>query len=94
MKLTLSPTRNDNTSLCCKASVIGLRGCSNVENEVSSINICSDCNVEAPKADMFKLSDVEINQYFMDLYNSKSQRIIELQELTPKEKQLQYNLLK
>lgn len=79
------------TSLCCKASVIGLRNCSGIENEVSKINVCTACNNETPKAEMFKLSDVEINQYFMDLYNSKSQRIFERQELTDRFKQLPYN---
>ena len=82
------------TSLCCKASVIGLRNCSEIENEVSKINVCSHCNNEAPKAEMFKLSDEEINKYFMNLYSDPNVMIIERQELTPKEKQLPYNLLK
>jgi hypothetical protein len=82
------------TSLCCKASVIGLRNCSDIENEVSKINVCSCCNNEAPKAELFKLSDAEINTYFMDLYNTKSQRIIERQELTERLKQLPYNRIK
>ena len=82
---------NPATSLCCKASVIGLRNCSDIENEVSKINVCTACNNEAPKAEMFKLSDVEINQYFMDLYNTKSQPILERQELTDRFKQLPYN---
>ena len=82
---------NNDTSLCCKASVIGLRNCSETENEVSKINVCTACNNETPKAEMFKLTDIEINQYFRDLYNAKSQRIIERQELTDRLKQLPYN---
>ena len=82
---------NNETSLCCKASVIGLRNCSEIENEVSKINVCSHCNNEAPKDEMFKLSDAEINQYFMNLYSDPNVMIIERQELTDRFKQLPYN---
>ena len=90
MRTTLSPTHSNNMSLCCKAAVIGLRECSTLENEVSSINVCSACNSESPKAYMFKLGDVEINQFFMDLYNNKSLRVIEWQKLTDSLKQKPY----
>ena len=79
------------TSLCCKASVIGLRNCSDIENEVSKINVCSHCNNETPKAEMFKLSDAEINQYFMNLYSDATVMVIERQQLTDRFKQLPYN---
>ncbi len=82
---------NPATSLCCKASVIGLRDCSDIENEVSKINVCTACNNETPKAEMFKLSDAEINQYFMNLYSDNIIRVIERQELTDRLKQLPYN---
>lgn len=81
-------------SLCCKSAVIGLRECSELENEVSSINVCSACNSESPKAYMFKLGEVEINQFFMDLYNNKSLRVIERQKLTPSLKQKPYYIKK
>lgn len=76
MKAIVVTNQDAHTSLCCKAAVIGLRDCSNVENEVQSINVCSACNSESPKAYLFKLSEVEINQYFMDLYNNTSLRVI------------------
>jgi hypothetical protein len=82
---------NPATSLCCKASVIGLRNCSEIENEVSKINVCTHCNNEAPKAEMFKLSDEEINKYFMNLYIGPAVMIIERHELTNRFKQLPYN---
>jgi len=39
---------------------------------------------------MFKLGEVEINQFFMDLYNNKSLRVIERQKLTDSLKQKPY----
>ena len=82
---------NNDTSLCCKASVIGLRNCSDIENEVSKINVCTACNNETPKAEMFKLSDAEINKYFMNLYSDPNVMVIERQELTDRFKQIPYN---
>jgi len=94
MKTIVVTNQEAHTSLCCKASVIGLRECSTVENEVQSINVCSACNSEAPKAYLFKLGEVEINQFFMDLYNNKSLRVIERQKLTPSLKQKPYYIKK
>ncbi len=94
MKAIVVTNQEACTSLCCKAAVIGLRECSNVENEVQSINVCSACNSESPKAYMFKLGEVEINQFFMDLYNNKSLRVIERQKLTDSLKQKPYYIKK
>lgn len=90
MKAIVISNQNTSTSLCCKASVIGLRECSKAENEAQSINVCSACNSEAPKAYMFKMGEVEINQFFMDLYNNTSLRVIERQKLTPSLKKKPY----
>lgn len=94
MKTIVISNQDTSTSLCCKATVIGLRGCSNLENEVMTINVCSACNSEAPKAYMFKMGEVEINQFFMDLYNNTSLRVIERQKLTPSLKQKPYYIKK
>jgi len=94
MKAIVVTNQEAHTSLCCKSAVIGLRECSTVENEVQSINVCSACNSESPKAYMFKLGEVEINQFFMDLYNNKSLRVIERQKLTPSLKQKPYYIKK
>jgi len=94
MKSIVVTNQDAHTSLCCKAAVIGLRECSTLENEVSSINVCSACNSEAPKAWMFQLGEVEINQFFMDLYNNKSLRVIERQKLTDSLKQKPYYIKK
>ena len=94
MKARILSNQDTSTSLCCKATVIGLRECSDVENEVQSINVCSACNSEAPKAWMFQLGEVEINQFFMDLYNNTSLRVIDRKKLTPSLKQKPYYIKK
>lgn len=68
---------NPATSLCCRASVIGLRNCSEIENEVQSINICSNCQSESPNIKLFKLSESELNKFFITLKTHETNQMAE-----------------
>lgn len=60
------------TSLCCRAATRVLYFPNSQENEVRTIRICTACNTEAPKFDMFRDSIEKIEKFFIELNQHKT----------------------
>jgi len=75
MKSIVVTNEEAHTSLCCKSSVIGLRECSEYENEVQSINVCTGCNSEAPKRHLFFCDDSTVAKHYITQKSHETQQM-------------------
>ena len=62
---------NSRSSLCCKATIVGIHQPNAMENEVSYIQVCTACNAEAPSEKIF-MHPEKIAGFFIELNRHKS----------------------
>lgn len=59
------------SSLCCHSSITTIYNHEAMENEVRTIRVCSACNSEAPKIDMFQDWN-KVPQFFIQINSHKT----------------------
>lgn len=62
------------TSLCCRASTRVIYCPQSQENEVRTIRICTACQTEAPKLEMFRDVIENVEKFFIEFNRHKAQK--------------------